>query len=144
MDDIQLHQFSIVGYLGREQGNYGTRETEWNGMLFDFVSCHAWCGVVQLWEAISLTLRSSFVCFALLMCFQFKLSLLTSLVQFSPLCFMHWLPHGRKELEELASRPYSGSALGGRIFLTVLFGSMTITLLVSILNITRPGWAGGS
>ncbi|KAL7555416.1 hypothetical protein ACA910_017424 [Epithemia clementina (nom. ined.)] len=75
---------------------------------------------------------------------MFKLSLLTSLVQFSPLFFMSWLPHGRKELEELASRPYSGSAVGGRIFLSVLFGSMAITLIVSLLNILCPGWAGGS
>ncbi|KAL7555414.1 hypothetical protein ACA910_017423 [Epithemia clementina (nom. ined.)] len=75
---------------------------------------------------------------------MFKLSLMTTIVQCSPLLFVHWLPHGRKELEALTLRPFSGSPIGGGIFLFVLFSSMAITLVVSILNITRPGWAGES
>ena len=75
---------------------------------------------------------------------MFNLSLLTTAIQFSPLLFLHWLPHGRKELEELSLRPFSGSAIGGGVFLSVLFGSMTLTVFVSVMNIARPGWAGES
>ncbi|KAL7567442.1 hypothetical protein ACA910_021401 [Epithemia clementina (nom. ined.)] len=74
----------------------------------------------------------------------FNLSLLTTVIQISPLLFLGWLPRDRKELEALASKPFSGSPIGGGIFLSVLFCSMAWTFVVAILNIVRPNWAGGS
>jgi hypothetical protein len=74
----------------------------------------------------------------------FNLSVLTTAFQMSPILILFWLPQGRDELYALAKKPYSGSPIGGGIFLTILFGSMSYTFIVAILNIVDPGWAGES
>jgi hypothetical protein len=73
-----------------------------------------------------------------------NLSILTTVIQMSPVIVIGWLPEGRDELYALTEKAYSGSALGGGIFLAVLFASMIWTFAVAVLNIVTPGWAGGS
>jgi BT1 family len=74
----------------------------------------------------------------------FKLSILTTLLQMSPLVFVWWLPHGRTDLNELAQDrdTRSSSTLGGGILLFVVLSSVLYTVLVTLLNILAPGWAG--
>jgi hypothetical protein len=72
----------------------------------------------------------------------FKLSILTTLLQVSPVFFLRWMPHNRETLYALSDKAGSGNPVGGAIFLTVLFGSMMWTMVVAVLNITDPGWAG--
>lgn len=74
----------------------------------------------------------------------FNLSVLTTIIQTLPILLVGWLPHSREELWALNAKPYSGSAWGGAAFLLILAGSMAYTLTVTMLNITRPGWSGGS
>ena len=74
----------------------------------------------------------------------FKLSVLTTFLQMSPLVLLSWLPHSSKELEQLSRRSYSGSAIGGIIFLSVVSCSMVYIFIVATLNIVCPGWAGES
>jgi Na+/melibiose symporter-like transporter len=76
---------------------------------------------------------------------MFNLSILTTVIQMSPVLIIGWLPHGRDELLALAQKPYSGaSPLGGGIFLAILFGSTAYAFTIAILNMTNPGWAGES
>ncbi|GAX28400.1 hypothetical protein FisN_4Hh410 [Fistulifera solaris] len=70
---------------------------------------------------------------------MFNLTILTTLIQISPILFVGLLPHGRKELEELSKMPYSGSAIIGTVFLCILFGSVAYTVIVSITNIVNGG-----
>jgi hypothetical protein len=71
----------------------------------------------------------------------FNLSLLTAVIQTSPIFLLFMLPQTRDQLMNLASKP---SAVGGTIFLCILFGSMSYIIIVGILNIVEPGWAGAS
>jgi site-specific recombinase len=73
----------------------------------------------------------------------FNLSLLTAVIQTSPIFLLFMLPQTRDQLMDLASKR-SRSALGGTIFLCIMFGSMSYIIIVGILNIVKPGWAGGS
>lgn len=73
-----------------------------------------------------------------------RLSILTTCIQTSAIVFVRWLPHSRVDLEELNKKPYSGSKIGGFLFLGVVFCSTIYTFAVGILNILRPGWAGES
>jgi hypothetical protein len=75
---------------------------------------------------------------------MFNLSLLTTVIQMSPILILYWLPRGRDELYALAQKPSGTSPIGGSIFLAILFGSTAYTFMVAILNIVDPGWAGES
>jgi BT1 family len=75
----------------------------------------------------------------------FKLSILTTLLQVSPIVFVWWLPHGHADLQELAGDGENRtSALGGGIFLMVVLSSVVYTVGVTLLNVLAPGWAGES
>jgi BT1 family len=74
----------------------------------------------------------------------FNLTVLTSLLQLSPILFLSWLPHSSQDLHELASRPHASSTMGGAAFLAVIIGSFLYILVVGILNIVAPGWSGES
>lgn len=74
----------------------------------------------------------------------FNLSILTTVIQTLPIVILFWLPRNRDELYALAQKPYSGSRIGGGLFLGILVASMSYTLGVSILNIFDPGWSGES
>ncbi|CAJ1948481.1 unnamed protein product [Cylindrotheca closterium] len=71
----------------------------------------------------------------------FKLSLLTAVIKTSPIFLLFLLPQTRDQLFDMTAKP---SVLGGTIFLLVLFGSMFYIIVVGILNIVDPGWAGAS
>jgi hypothetical protein len=73
-----------------------------------------------------------------------KLSLLTTMLQSFPILFVRWLPHGRDDLLALADKPHSFSRLGGIVFLAIVLGSMMWTMVVTLLNILSPHWAGAS
>jgi BT1 family len=72
----------------------------------------------------------------------FRLSLLTTMIKLSPLLVVHWFPHSRDDLDALSSRP--SSVLGGGLFLLVVAFSVLYALIVALLNVLRPGWAGES
>lgn len=71
-----------------------------------------------------------------------KLTLLTTALKVSPILFLSWLPQSGEDLAALSSKPYSGSSIGGIIFLLVVFCSIMYIFTVSLLNIFCPGWAG--
>ena len=74
----------------------------------------------------------------------FKLTVLTSLLQLSPVLFLSWLPHSSRDLDELAMGPHSSSTMGGLTFLAIIVGSLLYILVVGVLNIVDPGWSGES
>ena len=71
----------------------------------------------------------------------YNLTVLTTLIQLSPVALIGLLPHGRDDLMALSEKPYSGSPIGGAIFLSVLIISMTYTFSVAMWNIL---WGGSS
>jgi len=73
-----------------------------------------------------------------------KLSVLTTALQTSGILFVKLLPRTKEDLKRLHENEYSGSAIGGFIFLTIILGSLIYSITVSILNIISPGWMGGS
>ena len=74
----------------------------------------------------------------------FNLTILTTALQMVPLLFLCWMPPDRDSLYALAEKAGSGHALGGVIFLIILFASMSWMLAIAVLNIVDPGWAGES
>jgi len=78
----------------------------------------------------------------------FNLTILTTLLQVSPILFLGWLPHGRDDLHALSDPSVYGSSssskLGGVIFLLVIFAGLFYTFAVALLNVVFPGWAGES
>ena len=74
----------------------------------------------------------------------FNLSILTAVIQTSPIFLPPMLPQTRDELLGLASKPMGRSVLGGTVFLLIMFASMSYIITVGILNIVKPGWAGES
>ena len=75
----------------------------------------------------------------------FKLSVLTTILQMSPLAFLSLLPNSSEDLHALSRRANNGSSvMGGIIFLTVVFLSLVYIFVVATLNIMFPGWAGES
>jgi hypothetical protein len=73
-----------------------------------------------------------------------NLTALTTLIQVSGVLFVGLLPRTKDDLANLHSDPLSGSKLGGFIFLFVTFASVLYSLVVGVLNIISPGWAGES
>jgi hypothetical protein len=73
-----------------------------------------------------------------------KLTLLTTALQTSGLLFVRMLPKTKDDLSELHNSAYSGSRRGGTLFLTITISSVLYTVVVSLLNIVAPGWAGES
>jgi len=71
------------------------------------------------------------------------LTLLTSALKFSGIFFLPLLPHGKEGLAELNKDSHS-SRVGGTIFLTITFSCLFYSLMVGILNVVKPGWAGES
>ena len=76
----------------------------------------------------------------------FNLSVLTTIIQLSPLLVLHWLPANRHDLTALADLPLSerNGRIGGTVFLLILGLSMLYVVVVDFLNIVHPGWAGES
>jgi hypothetical protein len=73
-----------------------------------------------------------------------NLTWLTTAMQVSGLLFVGLLPRTKQDLADLHADPMSGSRIGGFVFLLVTFSSVLYSLVVGVLNIVRPGWAGES
>lgn len=73
-----------------------------------------------------------------------NLTVLTSLVQLSGIAFVGLLPKTRDDLFALKEKNFGTSNIGGAIFLSITFLSIIYSLVVSILNIIKPGWMGES
>jgi hypothetical protein len=73
-----------------------------------------------------------------------NLTALTTLIQVSGVLFVGLLPRTKEDLANLHADPLSGSKLGGFIFLFVTFSSVLYSLVIGVLNIIKPGWAGES
>ncbi|KAL3796161.1 hypothetical protein HJC23_000664 [Cyclotella cryptica] len=73
-----------------------------------------------------------------------RLTALTTLIQVSGVLFVGLLPRTKEDLLGLHSDPLSGSKIGGFIFLFVTLSSVLYSLVVGVLNIVKPGWAGES
>ena len=73
-----------------------------------------------------------------------NLSILTTVLQTSGVLFVRLLPRTKEDLKRLHEDEYSGSAIGGFLFLTIILGSLVYSIIVSVLNIIHPGWMGDS
>ncbi|KAL3808953.1 hypothetical protein ACHAXA_011348 [Cyclostephanos tholiformis] len=73
-----------------------------------------------------------------------NLTWLTTAMQMSGLLFVGLLPRTKEDLAKLHVDPMSGSKIGGFVFLFVTFSSVLYSLIVGVLNIVKPGWAGES
>jgi hypothetical protein len=71
----------------------------------------------------------------------FKLSVLTAVIQMSPIMFLNWLPHSRDELLALETKSLSkrGHVVGGSLFVTIVTLSILYTIVIGILNIVKGG-----
>ena len=73
-----------------------------------------------------------------------KLTILTTVIQTSGVLFVKLLPRTKDDLETLHADSYSGSKVGGFLFLFITFSSIAYAIVVSLLNIISPGWMGES
>jgi hypothetical protein len=73
-----------------------------------------------------------------------KLTILTTCLQTAGLFFVKLLPKTKDDLALLHADQYSGSKLGGIVFLSVTVFSVMYAIIVNLLNIVSPGWAGES
>jgi hypothetical protein len=62
----------------------------------------------------------------------------------SAIAFVGLLPRFKVDLIAMKTMKHASSAIGGRIFLTVTFGSILYAVIVGVLNIVAPGWMGES
>ena len=73
-----------------------------------------------------------------------NLTALTTLIQVSGVLFVGLLPRTKEDLANLHADPMSGSKIGGFLFLFVTLSSVVYSLVIGVLNIVKPGWAGES
>ena len=73
-----------------------------------------------------------------------NLTALTTLIQVSGVLFVGLLPRTKEDLVNLHADPMSGSKIGGFLFLFVTLSSVVYSLVIGVLNIVKPGWAGES
>lgn len=71
-----------------------------------------------------------------------NLTILTTALQLSGICFVFLLPRTKEELVALGSSVKSRT--GGVIFLVITFCSILYALVVGLMNILLPGWMGES
>jgi len=117
---------------GSEGASYAMFTTTWNSamMLAPAISSSFLLGI---WDVRKETMESGDLDGL------FNLTILTTLLQVSPILFLGWLPHGREDLHALSS---SSSKVGGAVFLFVVLAGLCYTVAVALLNVLRPGWAG--
>ena len=73
-----------------------------------------------------------------------KLTLLTTALQTSGLLFVGLLPKTKDDLACLHNSLYSGSKVGGALFLMITISSVLWAIGVNLMNTMFPGWAGES
>ena len=128
---ITIMMVSLVP-AGSEGASYAMFTTYWNSAML--LSPAVATSLLRIWDVSKETLEADELDGL------FKLSLLTTFIQTLPVLLIFWLPRDRDELYALGQKPYSGSAVGGGLFLGVLFSSMAYAFIVSGLNIFDPGW----
>jgi BT1 family len=72
-----------------------------------------------------------------------NLTLLTTFCQISGVFFVGLLPRTKDDLT-LLNHDSTSSVVGGTIFLAITFLSILYALVVGVLNVVAPGWAGES
>lgn len=122
--------------VGSEGASYAMFTTTWNSAMMMAPAISTL--LLRIWDVSKSALENGQVDGL------FRLSVLTTLIQASPILILGWLPHGRNELLGLQNLQYSGSAVGGITFLVVVIGSMVWTMVIGLLNVFRPGWNGSS
>jgi hypothetical protein len=70
-----------------------------------------------------------------------NLTFLTTTLQFSGILFVCWLT---RSCDDLITLIIHKSKVGGFVFLTITFLTLAYAIVVAILNVVVPGWAGGS
>lgn len=73
-----------------------------------------------------------------------NLTVLTTVLQLAGILFVRMLPQTKEELFELRDKKFGSSRVGGLVFLTITFGSILYSMIISFLNIVAPGWSGES
>ena len=121
---------------GSEGASYAMFTTAWNSAILLAPSISSM--LLPIWDVSATTLASGELHGL------FKLSILTTVIQTSPIFFLGWLPHSQSDLFQLATGDHAKSTLGGSLFLCTFVASMSYTIIVGILNIVYPGWDGGS
>ncbi len=72
-----------------------------------------------------------------------NLTVLTTCLQVSGILFVKLLPKTKDDLARL-NEITASSPIGGFLFLTITFGSILYAVIVGVLNVVNPGWAGES
>ena len=85
--------------------------------------------LLQIWDVSESTLQKKQVSGLM------KLTILTTIIQTIPICFLFLLPKNQMELMNLASLPNGQSKVGGTLFLCILFGSILYMVTTTIYNI---------
>mmetsp|Transcript_16256 Transcript_16256/g.20592 ORF Transcript_16256/g.20592 Transcript_16256/m.20592 type:complete len:127 (+) Transcript_16256:1591-1971(+) len=68
-----------------------------------------------------------------------KLTIFTTILQTSGLLFVKLLPHTKDDLAKLHADNYSGSRIGGFIFLAITLSSILSAILIGLKNIITGG-----
>ena len=127
--------------LGSEGASYAMFTTTWNSamMLAPALSSSF---LLKIWDVRKETMQAGELDGL------FRLTILTTVLQMSPILLLRWLPHGREDLHALSDPRVHGnsssSPLGGAIFLFVVVAGLIYTFAVTFLNVVFPGWAGES
>jgi hypothetical protein len=123
---------------GSEGASYAMFTTSWNSAILLAPSISSM--LLPIWNVSVQALESGDLSGL------FRLSILTAVVQTSPILLLWLLPHSPEELLQLGRQPISkmGSTIGGCLFLGITAASVTYVIVVGVLNIVDPGWAGES
>jgi hypothetical protein len=118
---------------GSEGASYAMFTTAWNSALLLAPSISS--VLLGIWDVSLGALEAGHLTGL------FKLSVLTALIQMSPVLFLNWLPHSRDELLALETKPLSkwGHTVGGALFVTIVTLSISYTIIIGILNIVKGG-----
>jgi len=68
-----------------------------------------------------------------------KLTILTTVLQTSGLLFVKFLPNTKDDLNKLHTGQYSGSRIGGFIFLSITLSSIVYAIVIGLMNIINGG-----
>jgi hypothetical protein len=118
---------------GSEGASYAMFTTAWNSALLLAPSISS--VLLSIWDVSLGALKAGDLSGL------FKLSVLTAVIQMSPIMFLNWLPHSRDELLALETKSLSkrGHVVGGSLFVTIVTLSIFYTIVIGILNIVKGG-----
>jgi hypothetical protein len=118
---------------GSEGASYAMFTTAWNSALLLAPSISS--VLLGIWDVSLGALKAGDLSGL------FKLSVLTAVIQMSPIMFLNWLPHSRDELLALETKSLSkrGHVVGGSLFVTIVTLSIFYTIVIGFLNIVKGG-----